>query len=216
MLSLNNKQLYVILDTGYVNRDDLCETAQVCCEAGVDIIQYRNYALSDADSYDVCRRLRLILASHNVPFIINNRLDLALAVDADGVHLGQDDMPVAAARAVARSCGKDLIIGLSTHSVDQALQARRENPDYMAIGPLFATTTKPDYSEIGLTTAHQVVTHVTDIPVFGIGGVNLNRLSEILYHGIRRVAVVSAILQAHDKHQTIETFKRLLRGETNG
>ncbi len=215
MLSLKNRHLYLILDTMYIGAECLCEIARECCEAGVDIIQFRDYSLSDAHALNICCQLKEITASYSIPFIVNNRLDLALASDADGVHLGQDDLPVPVARSIADQYGKKIIIGASTHSADQALHTRILNPDYIAIGPLFATGTKPEYTAIGIDVAAQVVNTI-DIPVFAVGGVALARLNKITEYGINRVAVVSAILQANDKYEKVTQFKQQLKGEING
>ncbi len=215
MLSLKNRHLYIILDTMYIAEEDLCQTARECCAAGVDILQFRNYSLDDSRAFEICLKLKEITVSHNIPFIVNNRLDLALAVDADGVHLGQDDIPIPTARSIAKRYGKNLIIGASTHSVEQAQATRLLNPDYMAIGPLFATGTKPDYTAIGLDVASQVF-KISDLPVFAIGGVSLERLHTITDCGIHNIAVVSAILKSSDKTSVITKFKQQLKGEING
>lgn len=209
MDSWDNKNLYLILDTSYVAPDRIISVAEECCEAGVDIVQFRDKMLSDKDRFLLCTELYAVCSGYGIPFIVNDRLDLALAASADGVHLGQDDLPVAIARSILKKCGKQLIIGTSTHSLKQAQHAIHAEPDYIAIGPLFPTNTKPDYTPVGLDTARSVAQN-TPIPVFGIGGVNPERLPGIKETGISRVAVVSAILSAPDRTEIIQQFKKML------
>ncbi len=201
-----DKKLYLILDTSYIDPENIIPVAEECCEAGVDIVQFRDKTLSDKDKFLLCAKLRQIIT---IPFIINDRLDIALAVNADGVHLGQDDMPVAIARSILAECGRTMIIGRSTHSLQQARHAEREGVDYIAIGPLLPTQTKPDYPAVGINLAQQV-TNMTALPVFAIGGVNLNTIDSIVDKGISRTAVVSAILTAQNKQDIINRLKNRL------
>lgn len=207
-MNLKNKKLYLILDTTYVDPKNMIDTAKECCDAGVDIIQFRDKNLSDKEKFRMAEKLRVVISKYHIPFIINDRLDIALAVDADGLHLGQDDFPIEKAQAVIRDSGKKLIIGASTHSFDQAVNTvKKYNPDYIAIGPLFPTPTKPDYIAVGLDTAKRVV-EVTEIPLFGIGGIKTDNLDQIRETGLKGIAVVSAILQSNDRKKTINIFKK--------
>ena len=133
---LKNKNLYLILDTSYIEPERLYQTAEECCSAGVNIIQFRNKKLSDKTVFNECSKILKITRSYGIPFIINDRLDLALAVGADGVHIGQDDLPVESIKKITDRLNKNFIIGLSTHSVSQAEQAEKLELDYIGIGPL--------------------------------------------------------------------------------
>ncbi len=207
-MNLKSKKLYLILDTTYVSPDKMIDTTKECCEAGVDIVQFRDKILSDKEKFILAKKLRELIGQYNIPFIINDRLDIALAVQADGIHLGQDDLPIDKARAIIRNTGQKLIIGASTHSFDQAVDTvRKYEPDYIAIGPLFSTPTKPDYIAVGLDTTRQVVDN-TKIPLFGIGGVKTDNLDLIRQTGLKQIAVVSAILQSNNRKKTIAIFKK--------
>jgi len=208
---LKNNNLYLILDTSYIKTDKLCQTAEECCLAGVDIIQFRNKKLSDKTVFEECSKILKITRAYGIPFILNDRLDLALAVGADGVHVGQDDLPVESIKKITDSINRNFIVGLSTHSVVQAEQADKLCIDYIGIGPLFATMTKPDYSPIGLNCAANVVKKITT-PAYAIGGINEKNLRTLCDYGINRIAVVSAILCSDNKTETIKQFKNILKG----
>lgn len=187
-------RLYGILDLGYVPRNDAIKVAQEMLTGGIDILQLR----AKQEHREVIRDLALQLAplckEAGVPFILNDYPDLVLETGADGVHIGQDDIPVAEARRVA---GPHAIVGLSTHSIDQALAAESAGPDYIGFGPLFATPTKPDYTPIGLHDIVEVHRRLS-LPIFCIGGVKLENLEEVLAAGAKRVVIVSGILKAQD------------------
>jgi thiamine-phosphate pyrophosphorylase len=141
-----------------------------------------------------------------VPLIINDHPEIARIVPAEGVHLGQDDMPIAEARQVA---GANCMVGKSTHSVDQAIHAFYEGADYIGFGPIFATPTKPDYPPIGLSEIQKVHDAVR-IPIFCIGGIKLDNLPEVLAAGARRVVIVSGLLQARDAAEYARSAKKTL------
>lgn len=183
--------LYGILDLGYVSPVNAAPVARQMIAGGVDILQLRAKRLAPPDILELARLLRPITAEAGVPFIINDHPALAATVAADGVHIGQDDGPLAG----ARTCG---IVGRSTHSLAQARAAREEGADYLGFGPLFATPTKPDYAPIGLEDIARVHAEVTDRPVFCIGGIKLENLPRIIEAGARRAVIVSSLLLAAD------------------
>ncbi|MFT4637292.1 MAG: thiamine-phosphate pyrophosphorylase [Verrucomicrobiales bacterium] len=194
MANLFHCHLYGILDLGYVTKSDVVNTTEALVHGGVDILQLRAKGLSKEDITAMAREILPITRAGQVPLIINDYPDIALEVGADGVHVGQDDDSVAAARAVV---GDEFIVGKSTHSLAQARAAAEEPVDYIGFGPLFATPTKPDYQPIGMediATVHEDV----KIPIFCIGGVKKENLPTILKHGGQRVAIVSGILQSPD------------------
>ncbi|MCD6459586.1 thiamine phosphate synthase [bacterium] len=206
---LSNNNLYLILDTSYIRCENLAIVADECCGAGVDIVQFRNKKLSDKTALKKCKEILKITQSYGIPFIINDRFDLALAVGADGVHIGQDDLPVEFIRKITHRLNKKFIIGLSTHSLSQAEQADSLGIDYIGIGPLFCTMTKPDYSPIGLDCAAKVFQKIKT-PAYAIGGINENNLRKVCGYGINRIAVVSAILQSDNKTKIIKKFKKFI------
>lgn len=166
--------------------------------AGVRLVQYRakegTPGLHDRQRLQEARRLRQLCAASGALFIVNDRLDLALAVGADGVHLGQDDLPTADAR---RLLGADRLIGRSTHALDQLQQALAEGSDYVGVGPVEATPTKPGRQPVGLDYVRQAAEHCP-IPFFAIGGIEAANLATVAAAGATRVAVVRAITAAAD------------------
>lgn len=206
MANLYHCHLYGILDLGYVTRDQVASVAQELVDGGVDILQLRAKGFSKDDIAAMACQIQPIAKLGQVPFIINDHADIALAVEADGVHVGQDDDSVAAARAVV---GDQAIVGKSTHSLEQARAAAKEPVDYIGFGPLFATLTKPEYTPIGLDDIAQVHQDL-DLPIFCIGGVKQENLPTITAQGAQRAVVVSGILQSSDKAAYIAACQSVL------
>jgi len=157
-------------------------------------VQYRAKEGHDRKRLPEAQALAQLCRSHNALFIVNDRIDLALLVDADGVHLGQDDLPTDAAR---RLIGDGRLLGRSTHNLAQLQTAQQEDCDYLGVGPIYATGTKPEKVAQGLDWARQAGEHAT-LPWFAIGGIQADRLPELGNAGVRRVAVVGAIMAAAD------------------
>lgn len=190
--------LYVITCTPVQGASGYAAMVTAACEGGADIVQFRDKILPWKQRYEVAAQLRKICVDHKTLFIVNDSVDLALAVQADGVHLGQDDLPLAAAQELVRRSGRrDFLIGKSTHSLEQAKQAEREWADYIGIGPVFKTPTKPTYEPIGLELVRQVTSHVRT-PHVAIGGIDVNNVAFVQEAGARRVAVVRAACGASD------------------
>ncbi|MEB3265621.1 MAG: thiamine phosphate synthase [Cyanobacteriota bacterium] len=162
--------------------------------AGLRLVQYRAKTLADGLRLDQARRLRRLCSDHGALFLVNDRLDLALAVEADGVHLGQEDLPPAVAR---RLLGPDRLIGRSTHGPAQLAQALADGCDYVGVGPVHATPTKPGRAPVGLDTVRAAVA-TCPIPWYAIGGVDATNLDALRAAGAQRVAVVRAITAAAD------------------
>lgn len=210
MNCLENKKLYLIVDTSYIAPEEaLCVTKELC-GSGADIIQFRDKILSDKEKYDISLKMHDITLKYNVPLIINDRLDIAMAVNAEGVHLGQDDLPIIKARQILNLARQKMIIGISTHSYQQAIEADRLPVDYIAVGPLFPTQTKPDYTPIGLEQAGNAAKAITGKPVFGIGNINKDTIRDVLNAGLKRIVVVSAVLKSNNKREIIGFFKNFL------
>ncbi|PIQ89962.1 MAG: thiamine phosphate synthase [Candidatus Omnitrophica bacterium CG11_big_fil_rev_8_21_14_0_20_42_13] len=203
---LKNFSFYAIIDYKTLKGRNILKTANRLILGGADIIQlrFKNTALSKVIQ-DALRISRLA-KKHNTIFIINNRLDIALLSRADGVHLGQEDVPVRLAR---RMLGKDKIIGVSCHSLSQLLKAQNEKADYLSVGPIFSTPTKPQYKPVGLGLLKKAKKKIK-IPYLAIGGINLSNLEEVLNAGAKGVAVVRAACCAGDIPGTIKKFKRIM------
>jgi thiamine-phosphate pyrophosphorylase len=168
------------------------------CAGGADVIQFRDKVLSHKDRYEVAARLRAICQRSGALFIVNDFLEVALASQADGVHLGQDDLPIEAARQITRQMGvRNFLIGRSSHSLAQAIAAEQEGADYIAIGPVFATPTKPAYGAVGLELVRQVTARIRT-PHVAIGGIDAGNVAQVLAAGAERVAVVRAVSAAPD------------------
>lgn len=162
--------------------------------AGVDVVQLRAKELEAGDLLRAGAPIAAACAAAGVPFIVNDRPDVALALAADGVHLGQNDLPVAVARAILPSG----LIGLSTHDAAQAEAAVRAGVDYFAVGPVYETPTKPGRPAAGLGLVAHAAALGSDVPWFAIGGIDRSTLPEVLAAGARRVVVVRAITEARD------------------
>jgi len=187
-------RLYGIIDLGYVAEGQTADKVARMLDGGVDVIQLRAKGFSPAAIAAVAGRLAPLCQARQIPFIINDHPELVADTGADGVHVGQDDYSVAEARALA---GPGALVGKSTHSLAQAQAAAKEGPDYLGFGPLFATPTKAEYAPIGLddiAAAHSQVS----LPIFCIGGIKRENLSDVLAAGAHRVVIVSGLLQADD------------------
>lgn len=199
-------RLYGIADLGYVAPSGLAAVTRALCEGGVDLLQLRAKKYDPDEIAAFARAMLPVTRDHDVPLIINDHPDVAAEVGAEGVHVGQDDQAVACARTLTAGA---VIVGKSTHSLEQAAAAAAEGVDYIGFGPLYATGTKPDYTPIGLGDIAEAHRRVS-LPVFCIGGVNPERLDDILAAGARRVVVVSAFLQAPDIAASVRALRQRL------
>ncbi|TSA32185.1 MAG: thiamine phosphate synthase [Verrucomicrobiaceae bacterium] len=184
--------LYGILDLGYVDPANALRMTRLMLDGGVGMIQLRAKTQDIETVRAIALRIAPLCHEAGVPFILNDHPQLVAETGANGVHVGQDDMPIAKVRAMI---GPEAIIGLSTHSLAQAMDS--EGADYIGFGPLFATPTKPDYKPVGLRDVAEVHRRVS-VPIFCIGGIKLENLSEVLAAGAKRAVVVSGILQSSD------------------
>ena len=192
-INLNDARLYGIIDLGYVEESDVTHVAEQMVEGCVDMIQLRGKGKSLDELTGYAARLHEITARSSTPLIVNDHAEIASRVPVEGVHVGQDDDSIEVARRKAR---RIVLIGKSTHSLDQALAAQHEGADYIGFGPIFATPTKPDYAPIGLADIKRVHADVS-LPIFCIGGINIGNLQSVIDAGAKRVVMVSALLKAH-------------------
>ena len=194
MRALCECRLYGIIDLGYIPRlRDCNRIAEQMVSGGVDLIQLRGKGKSIEELMNLASEIHEITVRSDTPLIVNDHAEVAARVPVEGVHVGQDDDSVPVARQKA---GRDLIVGKSTHSLDQAHAAQGEGADYIGFGPIFATPTKPDYKPVGLGGIKQVCLDVS-IPIFCIGGINIDNLQQVIDAGAKRVVMVSGLLQAH-------------------
>ena len=201
--------LYVILDPSVCPARPLVDVLTTAAEAGASLFQYRNKTASMKDAYVEALALRQAAAKAGVLFIINDRCDLALAVDADGVHLGQDDLPLDLAKKVM---GPDKLIGISTHNPDQVREATAGKPDYLGFGPIFKPGSKQGHDPVVGLEGLRAMRSLTSLPVFAIGGIQIDQAGEVIRAGANGVAIVSAILKAPDISFAVKAFLAKMLG----
>ena len=186
--------IYLVTDEACLHGRPLLECVEEALAAGVTLVQYRAKAADGGVLYAEACKLKELCDKYNVPLIINDRLDIALAVGAAGVHLGQDDLPCAVAR---RRLGEDFIIGVSAHNPAEAVQAVSEGADYLGCGAVFGTATKHDVAKLGLENLRAIRKAVA-VPMVGIGGITADNYAEVLATGADGAAIVSGILAQDD------------------
>jgi len=191
--NLVNARLYAIIDLAYVEAPDSPRIVEQMIEGGVDLIQLRGKGKSLQELAGLAAALHESTARLPTPLIVNDYAEIASRVPVEGVHVGQGDDSVEVARQKA---ARDILVGKSTHTLDQARAAQREGADYIGFGPIFPTPTKPDYAPIGLAEIQRVHAEVS-LPIFCIGGINIDNLQSVIDAGAKRVVMVSALLKAH-------------------
>ena len=208
--ALGRTRLYAILDLAYVAPENAESVAHDLIRGGADLIQLRGKEKTREELTVLARKLHRITGAAGVPLIVNDHPEVARDVPVEGVHLGQDDLGIAAAREIVR---RTCWIGKSTHGLAQATAAVAEGSDYIGFGPLFATPTKPEYTPIGMDEIRRVHELVAR-PIFCIGGIKLQNLPAVLAAGARRVVIVSGLLQSDDITATTRAAKALLHQQS--
>jgi len=191
--------------------DSFIDVCEKLLRGGVDVIQLRSKTLSDEALIRIGKRLRLLTLKYERLLIVNDRIEVMLATDADGVHLGQEDVAMAEAIKRVRPTGK--FIGRSTHSLEQARDAQAAGADYIGFGPVFETPTKPSYHPVGLTDI-SVLRNEIQIPVVCIGGINRYNIESVARAGANRCAVVRALFEADDPERAAQELKGVLECQT--
>ena len=208
LLRLHNSLLYLVTSrTGIDSDEKFLNILEKTISGGVDIIQLREKETKEKDILDLAHKVKRLTDKHNVLFIINDRIDIALAVSADGVHLGQADLPLPDARQLAP---EGFLIGLSTHFPEQGQKSMSMNPDYIGIGPVFQTPTKPDYIPAGLDYVKWASENIKNIPWFAIGGIDETNIDKVINAGGVRIAVVRAIMNSNSPQPAAKKLKEAL------
>jgi thiamine-phosphate pyrophosphorylase len=203
---LKNFKLYAITDLTTGDSDILAKI-RGALRGGADVIQLRSKSLSDQSLLRIGLKIRKVTEKLNKLFVVNDRVDIAIVLRADGVHLGQDDLPTDCARKMLGN--QQIFIGRSTHSLTQAMRATREGADYIGFGPLFGTPTKPRYRPVGLNRIKQVLDRVR-VPVVCIGGIDETNVQSVVDAGANRVAVVRAIFSSNDARRAASQLRGFL------
>jgi thiamine-phosphate pyrophosphorylase len=204
--NLNDCRLYGILDLSYVDSLDAGRVAEAMIEGGVDLIQLRGKQKSIDELTALAAEVHKITSRSSIPLIVNDHAEIARRIQVEGVHVGQDDDLIAVVR---KKAPRRLLVGKSTHTVDQATAAQGEGADYIGFGPIFATPTKPDYQPIGLNDIKRVHDEVTR-PIFCIGGIKIDNLEQVIAAGAQRLVIVSGLLKASDITEYARSAKQLL------
>ena len=197
--------IYLVTDDGCLQGRALLDCVREALEGSVTLVQYRAKTASSAEMYAEALQLKALCDSFNVPLIINDRLDIAMAVGAAGVHLGQDDLPCAAARKIL---GEDYIIGVSAHNPAEAKAALQSGADYLGCGAVFGTATKADVQKLG-TDGLAAICKAKGLPVVGIGGVTADNYREVRAAGADGAAIVSGILAQPDIRATVKAIAKV-------
>ncbi|NQU11964.1 thiamine phosphate synthase [bacterium] len=214
-MDLTAARLYGFVDTAYLRGRDAGDLTRALVAGGVDLLQVRAKDLDHAGRVALVLRVRAVAAAAGVPVIVNDDLEAAFECGAEGIHLGQEDWAALPRADRVPRLARMSIVGISTHSLAQALQAERDGASYIGVGPVHPTATKPGRPAVGLELVRQVAARV-GVPFFAIGGITLDTLDPLLAAGATRVAVVAAILTAPDVTAAAAEFKRRVDGRQGG
>ena len=195
--------LYLVTDSSKFSYDNFLVAVEDALKSGVTLLQLREKEKSGKELYHIAKDIKSIADKYNIPLIINDRIDIALAVDASGVHLGQNDVPIDAAR---RILGSNKIIGATTKTVEQAIKAQEQGANYLGVGAIYPTTTKVVTVITKVSTLKEICSSVK-IPVVAIGGLNKDNISILENTGISGIAVVSAILSQENVSKATKELK---------
>jgi thiamine-phosphate pyrophosphorylase len=204
-------KLYLILDAQVLDYDALLQVLKDSVRAGVDIVQLRDKKGSAKDILDLSSKI-LKITKHQIPFIVNDRADIAILSGADGLHVGQEDIDYSQAR---KMMGSSKIIGVSCQNLAQARKAQTQGADYIGFGSVFTTQTKPERQAMDLDLLQKVIKQLR-IPVFPIGGISRKNIGQLIPLEVEKVAVCRDILLAKDVGQAVRELKNFLRGSYSG
>ena len=212
LLRLHNAKLYLVAGRDVVSQrlytdNEFLSVIEKAVDGGIDMLQLREKNENENKILHLAKEIKKIISGTDILFLINDRVDLALACDADGVHLGQDDLPVSEARKITL---EGFIIGLSTHSPEQGKNAVWSGADYLGVGPVFPTPTKPDYKAAGLEYVSWAKDNLKNIPWFAIGGIDESNINRVISAGAKRISVVRAIMNSNNPESITKKLKEQL------
>lgn len=199
--------VYLVTDRDLLKGRNLTEVIEEAILGGTSIVQLREKCASSLEFYEIAKEVKKITDKYNVPLIINDRIDIALAIDASGVHLGQSDIPCSIARKILPQ-GK--IIGVSAHNLNEAEKALKDGADYLGCGAVFNTSTKKDVTTLSYEGLKEITDNI-NIPIVAIGGINENNIITLKGSGINGVAVVSSIIGKENVKGASEKLKELVK-----
>ena len=199
--------LYLVTDRNLLKGRELTKVIEEAINGGVSLIQLREKSASSLEFYEIAKEVKEVTDKYNVPLIINDRIDIALAIDASGVHLGQSDIPCSIARKILP---KGKIIGVSAHNLKEAEKALKDGADYLGCGAVFNTSTKKDVTTLSYEGLKEITDNI-NIPVVAIGGINENNIMTLKGSGINGVAVVSSIIGKENVKGASEKLKELVK-----
>ena len=198
-----NYSIYLVTDHNCLQGRDFLGCIENALQGGVTLVQLREKNVDGGIFLQRAVAVKNLCDKYNVPLLINDRIDVALACKAAGVHLGQDDIPPSAARAIL---GPDAIIGVSAHSCEEALAAEKDGADYLGVGAVFPTNSKDDASEVGLNMLKEI-RQISKLPIVGIGGINAQNYTQVRAAGARGAAIISGILAAENIEDEVSKIK---------
>ena len=196
--------LYLVTDRELLGDKDLVQTIEQAIQGGVTMVQVREKSLSTLAFFQVAVMIKEITKKYGIPFIVNDRTDIALAVDADGLHIGQDDIPLIVARKIF---GPNKLIGVSVSTLEEALLAEKDGADYLGIGAIFPTKTKDDADSVSLAEL-KIIKDKISIPIVAIGGINENNIKKVMETGVNGAAIVSAIVARLDPYLAAQKLRQ--------
>ena len=197
--------VYLVTDHRNKTDEEFLNVIEEAIKGGTTIVQLREKTASTKDFYELALKVKEITSRYDVPLLINDRIDIALAIDSDGVHIGQDDMPADVARKII---GNDKILGVSASTVDEAIKAEEDGADYIGSGAVFPTATKDDADSVSKEELKNIVDSI-NIPVVAIGGITLENANTLKDTGIAGFSVVSAIMSADNPKEASKELKKI-------
>ena len=197
--------VYLVTDRRNKTDEEFLNIIEEAIKGGTTVVQLREKTASTKEFYDLALRVKEITSRYGVPLLINDRIDIALAIDSEGVHIGQDDMPADIAREII---GEDKILGVSASTVEEAKKAENDSADYIGSGAVFPTATKDDADSVSKEELKEIVDSI-DIPVVAIGGITVENASSLKASGIAGFSVVSAIMSAEDPKEASKKLKEI-------
>ncbi len=197
--------VYLVTDRRNKTDEEFLNIIEEAIKGGTTVVQLREKTASTKEFYDLALRVKEITSRYGVPLLINDRIDIALAVDSEGVHIGQDDMPADIAREII---GEDKILGVSASTVEEAKKAEKDSADYIGSGAVFPTATKDDADSVSKKELKEIVDSI-DIPVVAIGGITVENANTLKGSGIAGFSVVSAIMSAEDPKEASKKLKEI-------